>query len=389
MKAAVILKPTKQHAFIKGHPWIFPKAIQSIQSCETGELVQILDAEKNHIATGMYNEHSMYRVRILAYAYDQLNHYSLSSILDYRLSQALQLRQQLLLPNPHTTAYRLLNSEGDGLSGLTIDRFNQTCVISSSAYWVEQHKTTIQACIKKILPTDEILWVPQIKALNQDGWTTAEPMQYAKTEEIFEAGVIFNIDFSNTQKTGLFLDQRENHHRIAQLAKNKRVLDLYCYTGGFALHAARAEAKSITAVDSSAAAIDRAQKNAQLNHIDTIQWIEDDARNHLNRCGEYDLIILDPPKLVPSKKHMEKAKNYYRFLHREVFKSMKKGSLLMTCNCSSAMSAAEFSELVSMQASIVGKTVRTLGVFGPAMCHPTLQGFPEGHYLTAVLVAVL
>jgi 23S rRNA (cytosine1962-C5)-methyltransferase len=338
---------------------------------------------------GVYNEHSLYRIRVLAYAFESHDDYSLPQWIDYRLQQALLLRQQLHLPNATTSAYRLFNSEGDGLSGLTIDRFNQVCVVSSSAYWVEKHKQTIKESIQNIFSCEEVIWLSQTKALSQDGWTLLDDQVISGTQQILEAGVIFQVDFSTTQKTGLFLDQRENHQRIGQLAQGKSVLDLYTYTGGFALHAAKAGAVKVTAIDSSAHAIQLAKRNATFNQVEMIDFIEADARDYLEKAGDYDLIILDPPKLVPSQKHLERAKNYYRYLHREVFKVMKAGSLLLTCNCSSAMTSVAFTELVSAQAFSVGKMGRILGVFGPGSCHPTLAAFPEGNYLTAVLIAVV
>lgn len=389
MTASIYLSQTKQGVVRRGHPWIFPKAIaKHTGQLETGEWVDVYSAEGEKIGSGIYNEHSLYRVRMLAYAFESKEAFSLDQWIDYRLKQALMLRQQLGLPNAVTNAYRLFNSEGDGLSGLTIDYFNQVCVVSSSAYWVEKHKTIIKESIARIFSCQTIMWLPQAKALLQDGWSERDDQVISGTQQILEAGVAFQVDFSTTQKTGLFLDQRENHQRIAQLAQGKSVLDLYTYTGGFALHAAKAGASDVTAIDSSAQAIQLAKRNAQLNQIECIEFIEADARKYLDKAGDYDLIILDPPKLVPSQKHLQRAKNYYRFLHSEVFKAMKPGSLLMTCNCSSAMTSQAFTELVSAQAFSVGKIGRILGVYGPSSCHPTLAAFPEGNYLTAVLMAV-
>lgn len=390
MKAAVYLHKTKENTVRRGHPWIFPKAISKIAGkLLTGSLVDVFSEEGEQLATGVYNEHSLYRVRVLAQAWEAVDNRVLSSIINYRLSQALSLRKSLNLPNNNTTAYRLFNSEADGLSGLTIDRFNRISVVASSAYWVEKNKELIKQAIQNILPNEEMVWLAQKKPLVQDGWLAEiEPIQ-PKTAEVLEAGICYQVDFTQAQKTGLFLDQRENHQRVALLAEGKKVLDLYSYTGGFALHAAKAGASKVTAVDSSAQAIEQAKKNAELNRITGIDFVEADARDYLSQAGDYELIILDPPKLVPSQRHVERAKNYYRFLHREVFKTMRPGSLLMTCNCSSALSAQEFSMLVSSQAPAVGKQARLLGVFGPASCHPTLASFPEGNYLTAVLLAIV
>ncbi|KTD25224.1 class I SAM-dependent rRNA methyltransferase [Legionella maceachernii] len=389
MKAAVYLHKAKQNTVRRGHPWIFPKAIAKTSGeLATGELVDIFSAEGELLGVGAYNEHSLYRVRVLALQHESMDTQSLSSIITQRLRQALAVRQALNLPNEMTTAYRLFNSEADGLSGLTVDRFEDISVVASSAYWVEANKQMIRQGIQALFPKEEVIWLSQEKPLAQDGWHQQAESMSGKKIKVLEAGVIYQIDFSQAQKTGLFLDQRENHQRVAALAQGKRVLDLYSYTGGFALHAAKAGAIKITAVDSSAQAITQAKENARLNNLD-IEFIEADARDHLAQAGDYDLIILDPPKLVPSQRHLERAKNYYRFLHREIFKAMKPGSLLMTCNCSSALTTQEFSILVSSQAAAAGKQARLLGIFGPASCHPTLASFPEGNYLTAILLAVV
>ena len=390
MKAAIYLQQKREGPIRRGHPWIFPKAIaRQTGKLITGELVEIFDADEKKLGVGVYNEHSLYRVRVLAQAFERIEQVTIQSIVSHRLKQALLLRKNMNLPNVLTNAYRLFNSEGDGLSGLTIDCFNQVYVVSSSAYWVEAHKGVILHALQEILSTKEIIWFAQLKSLKQDGWEHAINEEQSSNALVLEAGITYEVDFSNTQKTGLFLDQRENHQRIASLAKGKRVLDLYSYTGGFALHAAKAGAMQVTAVDSSEQAITLAKRNASLNHLDIIEFIEADARDYLVTAKDYDVVILDPPKLVPSQRHLEKAKNYYRFLHRELFKHMQPGSLLLTCNCSSALSAQEFNELVNLQAILSEKIVRTLGVFGPASCHPTISAFPEGNYLTAVLLAIV
>lgn len=389
MKPAVYIKSSMVTTFKSGHPWIFPKAIVRKEGpLMAGAWINIFDTEGVFLGSGVYNPHSLYCVRVLAYAFEIEKTASLVSVIKMRLQEALSVRESLNLPSDKTTAYRLFNSEGDGLSGLTIDRFNHICVIASSAFWVEEAKDLIISCLKELLPHDELLWRPQIKALKQDGWQQELPAVLPRQEVVLEAGVQFYVDFEQAQKTGLFIDQRENHERIARLAKGKKVLDLYSYTGGFALHAAKAGAIKVTAVDSSQAAIDAGRRNSELNGLSHINWIVSDAREYLAHAADYDIITLDPPKLVPSKRHLQQAKNYYRFLHREVFKVMRSGSLLMTCNCSSAISSDVFCELVYQQARAAGKAARVIGVYGPSSCHPTLPVFPEGQYLTALLIAI-
>ncbi len=388
MPATVILQQGKHVAIKKGHPWIYPKAIAKIKGKpNTGDLVSVLDSDMNLIAFGAYNENSLYQVRILLQSWERVNP-DLVSIILHRLKLAQALRSLLNLPNEQTNAYRLFNSEADGLSGLTIDCFNQYLVVSSSAYWVEKNRHLIEQVLKELNPGKTIIWVSQQKLLAKEGYRGELMVGINAQSIVKEAGVQFEVQFENAQKTGLFLDQRENHQRLAQLAKGKTVLDLYTYSGGFALHAAMGGAVSVTAVDSSEQAIEQAKRNQILNNLNAIEFVQADARDYLMHARDYDIVILDPPKLVPGRAHLNKAKNYYRFLHREVFKVMKQGSLLVTCNCSSALSANAFTDLVETQAREMSRTNRILGVYGAAPCHPTLAAFPEGHYLTAVFMVI-
>lgn len=223
MKAKVILLKAKQNTVLRGHPWIFPKAIAKTHGkLITGHLIDIYSAEEELIGVGIYNEHSLYRVRVLALSNESLDTSNLHTLITHRLNQAKQVRDCLSLPNEETTAYRLFNSEADGLSGLTIDRFNQNCVVASSAYWVELNREVIINALKNLFPADQIIWMPQSKPLSQDGWKQISVQEQHYNTKVLEAGVIYEVEFAQAQKTGLFLDQRENHQRIAQLSKGKK-----------------------------------------------------------------------------------------------------------------------------------------------------------------------
>lgn len=388
------LDSEKALSFYQGHPWLYPKAMQIPKNePQAGSLVAISD-DTGVVAYGIYNPHSLYRVRVLLRVNpeDKSAAPNLEIILAQRLKEAMLLRQSLNLPNPKTNAFRLCNSEADGLSGLTIDAFDGHLVVSSSALWVETNRPLITRLITELYQPHSLVWRSQHKPLKQDGYLADEQTNMADGGArviVYEETVAFEVDTASGQKTGLFLDQRDNHALIASLANGRRVLDLYSYSGGFALHAAKAGASEVVAVDSSAQAIELARKNAEHNALTNIQWIQGDAREYLGMAKDFDIVILDPPKLVPSKRHVEQAKNYYRFLHREVLKVMPRGSLLLSCNCSSAISRDAFSSLVAQQAAHVGRELRLLQVRGPASCHPVIPGFPEGQYLSAVLFAVL
>lgn len=388
MVGAVYLSSSGKGNTSLSHPWIYPKRIDKIVNAATGDLVKIHTSDGLFKGYGIFNEHSLYRVRIL-WLDSVESPISLQDIVQKRLNAAQELRTFLDLPNEKTNAYRLFNSESDGLSGLTIDVFGDYLTVSSTAFWVEKNRSMIESVLKSQTGNKTIIWLSQEKSLAQDGWIVSkEPPVLAKTV-VKESGIEFSIVFETAQKTGLFLDQRENHERVAALAKDKTILDLYTYTGGFALHAAKAGAKKVVAVDSSEAAIERANENAVLNQLTNIEWVTADARDYLINASDYDIVILDPPKLVPSRRHLEKAKNYYRFLHRELFKVMKSGSILVTCNCSSAISSHAFTELIADQAAAMDREVQMLGVFGPSMCHPVKLSFPEGQYLTVVYLRII
>ena len=391
MPTKIILSAQKQQKIIHGHPWVFPQAIQNIiGEPNPGDWVLVYDSQHALIGAGFFNPHSLYRVRMIANATHLNRSHDPLHIINMRLQHALHLRKTLGFPNIHSNCYRLCNSEGDGLSGLVIDVLNDKVVVSSSALWVEQQREAITSILKEHFPKAQVLWFGQSKALKQDGIDHPYRDDASNIRTIAkEEGVLFEIGFENVQKTGIFIDQRENHHRLASLCKGKKVLDLYTYHGGFALHAALNGATLITAIDSSAPAIEHAKHNASLNQVSQINWIVDDAKNHLDKAGNYDVVILDPPKLVPSKKHLNAAKNLYRYLHRQVFKHLSTGSILMTCNCSSALNAQEFMQLVTQQAIAEGRSIQILGIYGPARCHPVLAVFPEGHYLTAILLAIM
>lgn len=391
--AVIRLDSEKALSFYQGHPWLYPKAIQlPKKEPQAGSLVAIQDAE-GIVAYGIYNPHSLYRVRVLwrVHPNDKKPVPNLDAIIAQRLDEALLLRQSLHLPNAKTNAFRLFNSEADGLSGLTIDAFDGHLVVSSSAFWVEANRVLISRLIQERFQPQSLVWRSQHKPLKQDGFVVDEHAEIVGGASVMvrEEGIVFEVDTASGQKTGLFLDQRDNHALIASLAEGRSVLDLYSYSGGFALHAAKAGASRVVAVDSSAQAIELARKNAKHNHLNNIEWIQGDAREYLGMAKDFDIVTLDPPKLIPSKRHVEQAKNYYRFLHREVLKVMPRGSLLLSCNCSSAISRDAFSSLVAQQAAHVGRELRLLQVRGPASCHPVIPGFPEGQYLSAVLFVVL
>lgn len=454
----VVVKRNRQSMeFRKGSPLVFEGAISYTTGREDdppqlAELVQVVvEQEKNskggknkqykHVDTkpqntqpigwGVYNPHSLYRVRILCHAnlcpvlYKTLKSSSddnddnamMATILQARLQAAIQTRQALGLPSTATDSYRLVNGEGDGLSGLAMDVLGgSVVVIMSSAAWCQVYRNDIVRVVSEMMPDDmTVVWKTTPSRLKQDGWeenkeidddvNDADDIDQDETTAVVirENNILYNTyPFQRLgQKTGFYCDQRDNRLALAQLCGGKSVLDLCCYHGGFSLAAKLlGDASDCTGVDSSQEAIDTCHENAQLNGIDgdTVHFVRDDIAKFMKQSfevdkKEWDVIVLDPPKLAPTVSGLERATRKYHSLNRDAIKlvSAPKGGLLLTCTCSGAMTQQpqKFLQMVQQAAASAGRTVTLLRTSGAAPCHTTSPAsFPAGAYLTAALFHV-
>jgi len=380
---------------------------------------------------GVYNPESLYKVRFLCHRFLQPALYerivetedtasgALQLLLEHHFRTAMQKRQALLLVSPNgdgqTDTYRLVNGEGDGLSGLAVDVINDVAVVMSSSAWTEIHRPTILAALESVLSFAtkkyDIVWKRTQNRIRQDGYTEVksgedEPMNVDNNDDQHmvlskENGILYETyPYADGQKTGVYCDQRENRFNLAQLCLDKRVLDLCCYHGGFALNAlVNGKASSATAVDSSSAAIDAVQANARLNACDEkLECIAADVTSFLQDSfgtRQYDVVVLDPPKLAPSATALDKARRKYHGLNRDAIKvvSRERGGLLLTCTCSAAMTQKDggryFLETVHGAALAAGRSATLLRVSGAASCHTQSPiAWPAGSYLTAALFFV-
>jgi 23S rRNA G2069 N7-methylase RlmK/C1962 C5-methylase RlmI len=376
---------------------------------------------------GVFNPNSTYRVRLLVGADEEaFQNPNLESLIDQRIAHAVQLRRLLGLPHTTTSAttvYRLINSEGDRLSGLIVDVLGDLVVVSSCAAWVEQHKETIQDALRKHIAAGKtVIWRPAVEMLRQEGLedesSGVEGDDSATNEadsaaaaaatdnsddfvEVMELGVAYKAS-PYGQKTGFYADQRDNRQVIASLCKEKTVLDLCCYSGGFALNAAMHGASHVVGVDSSAPAIELAKANAALNGLPlsggSVEFVKAEVSSYMKeqiqqgKANNWDIVILDPPKLAPTKASLRKAVRKYTSLNAAAMKLVKPGGLLMTCSCSGAMAAAgdeQFDAMLRAAAISAGRKVTVLRRAGAGGDHPVDVHYPEGKYLTNVLVRVL
>lgn len=430
--ARVVLKGGKARLFTgeNANPLVYNGAIDRVvgrPAPNVGDVVILTDGTgEKALGWGVFNPNSTYRVRLLVGADEEaFQNLNLEALIDQRIANAVQLRH--LLGLPHTTAtsattvYRLVNSEGDRLSGLIVDVLGDTVVVSSCAAWIEQHKETIQIALRKHIQGKTIIWRPAVEMLKQEGLedetedveggdndnnadSTAAAIDSSDNfVEVMELGVKYKA-CPYGQKTGFYADQRDNRQIIAFLCKDKSVLDLCCYSGGFALNAAMHGASHVVGVDSSAPAIELAQANASLNGLlssssgGSVEFIKAEVSSYMKeqiqqgKTNNWDIIILDPPKLAPTKASLRKAVRKYTSLNAAAMKLVKPGGLLMTCSCSGAMAAAgdeQFDAMLRAAAMSAGRKVTVLRRAGAGGDHPVDVHYPEGKYLTNVLVRVL
>ncbi|KAG2648848.1 hypothetical protein PVAP13_1NG067800 [Panicum virgatum] len=397
--AKVVLKKGKTQIFRDGSPMVYSGAVDRIigrPPPKSGDVVLVADGTEKSIGWGLYNSVSVFCVRLMQLEEearrDPTCALNMERLLEARISSAVDLRRSLGLPSANTNAYRLINSEGDRLSGLIVDIFADVAVIASSAAWVEKYREEIQILVSKVNGINHIRWRPSADILKEEGLDISEQMEHASscsTVKVMENGIVYLVSLEG-QKTGFYADQRENRHFISLLSKDQRVLDICCYSGGFALHAAKGGADNVIG-----SALDLANENIILNELNPgrISFVKGDAtafmKGAISKNELWDLVILDPPKLAPRKKVLQSASGMYRSLNALAMQVVKPGGLLMTCSCSGAMTqSGMFLKTIQGAASMAGKKVTILRQAGAACDHPIDPAYPEGQYLSNYLLRV-
>ncbi|XP_051125301.1 uncharacterized protein LOC127247492 [Andrographis paniculata] len=403
--AKVVLKKGKTQLFKDGSPMVYSGAVDRIIGRPppvTGDVVLVADGKEKPIGWGLYNSVSMFCVRLMQLedeaARDPCSVLDMDRLLETRINDAVELRGLLGLPSAKTNAYRLVNSEGDRLSGLIVDIFGDEAVIASSAAWVEKYKQQIKACISRLSSIRHITWRPSIETLKEEGLDlsdSGEGSDSPKMAKAIENGISYLVSLEG-QKTGFYADQRENRQYISSISAGRKVLDICCYTGGFALNAAHGGARSVTGVDSSSPALDIARDNIILNNLDSglISFHRQDAthfmKSAISKGDSWDIVILDPPKLAPNRKVLHSASGMYRNLNSLAMQVTRRGGLLMTCSCSGAMTqSGTFLRILQGAASMASRKITVIREAGAAGDHPIDPSYPEGKYLSNVLVRVL
>lgn len=389
----IILKPKKEDSLKRFHPWIFSGAIQKKDNnLEEGEIVNVYTANDEFIAVGHYQIGSI-EVRVLSFEEREIN----ANFWEERLSVALELRKSLELLSENNNAYRLIHGEGDFLPGLIIDVYANTAVIQSHSVGMHESRLAICAALKK-------LYGDSIKNIYYKSETT---LPYKAdlgaengylyggqdVEEIaIENGLKFYPDWIKGQKTGFFVDQRDNRSLLEKYAQNRSVLNMFCYTGGFSFYAMRNKAKLVHSVDSSAKAVMLTNKNVELNFPEDKRHeaFAEDAFKFLAKIdkGQYDLIILDPPAFAKHRGAIKNALQGYKRLNAVAFEKVAKGGIIFTFSCSQVISKDMFRIAVFSAAAMSGRKVRILHQLTQPADHPINIYHPEGEYLKGLVLHV-
>jgi 23S rRNA (cytosine1962-C5)-methyltransferase len=401
----ILLQPRRARPFYGRHPWVYAGAIASVaDEPADGDEVAVHAHGGQFVARGLYNSRSRIRVRLYSWDPDQ----SLDrEFFRKRLEQAVALRRDVLRLVSPGRACRLVFSEGDGLSGMTADLYDRWLVLQFTGLGLAQRRDLLAELLKDMLQPEGIYvrterGIGRLEGLElQDGplfgTLPAEPIVIQEpTPRLEEPGahtsggmLEFLVDLAEGQKTGFFLDQRENRQLAAQYAPGKRVLDAFCYTGGFGLHAARAGAAEVIGVDVSAHGLELARKNAQRNGLTNIRYEEADVFKYLDtaaRAGEkFGLIILDPPKFARQQKAVEAALQGYRRLQALSLLLLEPGGVLVTCCCSGLIKMEMLEELIAQVAADARRDMQILQRCYQPADHPVSAFCLESSYLKCLI----
>jgi 23S rRNA (cytosine1962-C5)-methyltransferase len=395
MTARVVLRAARARPFYGRHPWVFPGAIEKIDGAPAdGDVVDLVSSAGNFIARGLFNSRSKIRVRL--YSWTEAVPLD-ETFFRARLEDALRLRRQVLGLAGPGRACRLVFSESDGLSGLVVDQYDRRLVVQFTSLGLGQRREMFADLLEQLVQPEGIFvrterGIGELEGLQmQDG--PCRGSVPAGPIVIDEGGLRLLVNIAEGQKTGFYLDQRDNRRAVAAHAAGRRVLDAFCYTGGFGLHAARTGATAVLGVDMSETALSLARENAALNELQQLSFIRADVFDHMESlaaAGErFGMVILDPPKFARSQNAVEDAMRGYRRLQSLALQLLEPDGILATCCCSGLISTDMLVGLLAQLAASERRTIQILEVRGQAPDHPVSATCLETNYLKCLICRVL
>ena len=388
----IVLKAGKERSLYRLHPWVFSGAIAKIKGdVQEGDVVQVYNSDDEYLATGHYQIGSI-AVRVLTFKEEEIDY----NFWVERIRQAYLTRVAIgLATNPNNNVYRLVHGEGDDLSGLVIDYYAGVAVVQFHSVGMYKVREEITKALLEVMGDKLIAIYDKSEGTLpfKAGLNPKNDYLYGHTDNFtaIENGLKFNVDWLEGQKTGFFVDQRENRSLLERYAKDRSVLNMFCYTGGFSFYAMRGGAKLVHSVDSSAKAISLTNRNVELNFPGDPRHeaYAEDAFKYLEKMGSnYDLIILDPPAFAKHKNVLRNALQGYRKLNAIAFEKIKPGGILFTFSCSQVVSKENFRLAVFSAAAQSGRSVRILHQLTQPADHPVNIYHPEGEYLKGLVLYV-
>lgn len=388
----IYLRKGKEESLLRFHPWVFSGAIDHADDgIEEGDIVRVITSKGDFIAVGHYQIGSI-AVRVLSFRDVAID----DAYWQSRLQSALMMRISLGIADcPDNTTYRLVHGEGDNLPGLVIDVYDKTAVMQAHSVGMHVYRKEIAQALVTVMGerVENVYYKSETTLPFKAGLGQENGFLYGGSEvdTAVENGLKFHVDWLKGQKTGFFVDQRENRSLLERYAKDKRVLNMFCYTGGFSFYAMRGGAQLVHSVDSSAKAIELTKRNVELNFPGDMRHEAfcEDAFKYLDKAGgDYDLIILDPPAFAKHRAALRNALKGYTRLNVKAFEKMKSGGILFTFSCSQVVTKDNFRNAVFTAAAQAGRKVRILHQLHQPADHPINIYHPEGEYLKGLVLYV-
>lgn len=388
MKKQVVLRKGEEQRLLSGHLWAFSNEIKAVEgNPETGDVVELLRHDYKFLGVGFYNPQSLIAFRMLSRDKEEISF----EFFERRISEALDLRRRVF---PHAETFRLVHGEGDFLPGLIIDKYNEYLCVQAVSNGMSRRLTLVCDVLESMFHPKAIV------ERNESPLRVLEKLEQQKgvlrgtldQPIVSEHGIKFKVDLLGGQKTGLFLDQRENRKAVRRYVRSAAVLDCFCNEGGFSLNASSGGAVSVEAFDISEAAVTRARINATINQMDTVSFAAGDAFDVLKKKIEegkhYDVVILDPPSFTRSRKQVSTATKGYKEINSNAIRLLNPGGFLVTSSCSHHIPQDSFFAIIEASAKSAGRRIRIVESAGAGPDHPVLPSMPETGYLKFVIASV-
>ncbi len=378
-----------------GHPWVFAPAVPGVDGAPAaGDVVEVVDPKGKHLGRGFWSPRSAIPIRIVTRRPEEALD---EALLARRVEAAAAHRRELGLPGEDTDGYRLVHAEGDGLPGLIVDVYRDVAVVQLLTIGMKRHEDAVFAAVARATSARSVMEVPGGRAQKTEGIEVEA--RVVRGPDVLalrfrERGFEYEIPPALAQKTGFYFDQRDNRAIVERLARGRRVLDLYSYVGAFGLAAARGGASEVLAFDGNAAVVAEGAAIAAANGLaERVSFARGDVKNVLGDLiaegRRFDLVVVDPPKLAPTVRHLTRAQAAYRRLNARALEVLERGGLLVSCSCSSALKADDLLRVIALAARDAAREVTLLAMGQQGMDHPVPVAFPEGRYLKCAFVRAL